>query len=75
MPSKKHPQRDEFDAARGEWLNDLPADYAAIVKHYRPDLPNLTKRRIWEVRHGNRVDMDILNELKRVARETKLATA
>ncbi|SNR91405.1 hypothetical protein [Hymenobacter mucosus] len=72
MPAKKHPKREEFEAQRGEWLNDLPPNYAGIVTHYRPDL---NKRRIWDVRHGNIVDMDILGELRRVAREAKAARA
>jgi len=70
MSTRKHPKRDEFDMERGPWMDDLPRNYASIIRHYRPDLP---KRRIYDVRHGNIVDMEILSELKRVARESKYA--
>lgn len=74
MPSKKHPKREEFDAARGEWLEDLPDDYAGLVRHNMALIGIVVKkRRIWDVRHGNTVDMDILTELKRVAFEAKAA--
>jgi len=74
MPQKKHPQHAEFKASRGEWLNDLPEDYAAMVKHNLSKIGvTVPKRRIWDVRHGNTIDMEILNELKRVAFESKAA--
>jgi hypothetical protein len=69
MANKKVARREEFEAEIDQ-LQGLPSNYAGIIHHYRPDL---TKRRIWNVRHKKAVDFDVLAELKRVAREAKAA--
>ncbi len=70
MANKKVERRDEYDAEINKIEALLPANYAGIIKHYRPDLD---KRRIWNARHKKVVDFDILAELKRVARESSAA--
>jgi len=70
MANKKVPRRDEFETEIDLLVPNLPRNYAGIVRHYRPDLP---KRRIYDTRHKKVVDFEILNELKRVARESKSA--
>lgn len=70
MANKKLPRRDEYNAELSLIEAQLPANYAGIIRHYRPDLD---KRRIYDARHGRVVDFDILAELKRVARESASA--
>lgn len=71
MANKKHPDRDKFEAELEE-LNklDVPADYATIVRHTRPDIP---KRLLYDVRHGNTTDLAVLAEIRRVTRERAAA--
>ncbi len=73
MANKKVEGRDKFDLglkALNEAENKVPHDYATIIRHTRPDW---SRRYIHDVRHGLRVDFDVLAELKRVARERAAA--
>lgn len=71
MANKKVPGRDDFDTqlAAIEKLG-IPSDYATIILHTRHDL---TRRHIHDVRHGHRVDFDVLSEIRRVVRERNAA--
>lgn len=73
MANKKVEGRDKFDddlrtLNNGE--HKVPHDYATIIMHTRPDL---TRRLIYDVRHGKRVNTDVLGEIKRVTRERAAA--
>ena len=73
MANKKVEGRDKFITeltALNEGPTPVPHDYATIIRHTRPDL---TRRRIYDVRHGLRVDFDVLSEIKRVTRERAAA--
>lgn len=69
MPNKKHPDRDSFDKqlAALEQLGEIPKDFATIVHHKRPDLK---KRYIHDVRHGNRTDLAVLGLIRDVTLES-----
>lgn len=71
MANKKVPGRDEFDVQL-EALEavGIPRDCASIIRHTRRDLP---KRLIYDVRHGKRVNFDVLAEIRRVVRERMAA--
>jgi hypothetical protein len=71
MANKKVPGRDDFDAQLGALeAVGIPHDYATIIHHTRRDLP---KRLIHDVRHGKRVNFDVLGEIRRVVRERTAA--
>jgi hypothetical protein len=73
MANKKVEGRDRFDdelKALNTGEHKVPHDYATIILHSRPDL---TRRHIHDVRHGLRVDFDVLGEIKRVTRERAAA--
>lgn len=72
MPRLKHPDRDRFDAELQviEQLGPIPSDYAVVIRHARPDL---NKRYIHDVRHGRRVDLGVLAEIRRVQHERMTA--
>ncbi len=73
MANKKVDGRDKFNdelRALNEGEHKVPHDYATIILHTRPDL---SRRLIHDVRHGKRVNTDVLAEIKRVTRERAAA--
>lgn len=71
MPRKKTLGRDDFnDQLKVLDGKGIPHNYATIILHTRPDL---TRRYIHDVRHGKRVDFDVLSEIRRVSRERTAA--
>ena len=68
MPRLKHPDRQQFEAQMKviERLGPIPSDYAVVIRHSRPDL---NKRYIHDVRHGRRVDLEVLGLIRQMQQE------
>jgi len=72
MANRKLPGRDAFNEALATVAPKLPTNYAAIIRHRRPDLD---QQKIYHVKAGKVLDWVILEEMQKVAKESTKALA
>jgi hypothetical protein len=68
MANKKKPGRDAFEKERTNLLEGgtLPTGYGTLLRTRRPDLE---LQHIYHVKAGKALDWDVLEELKKLAKE------
>lgn len=74
MANRKTPGRDAFMADRATFINNVPPRYVARVKEILKD-PNIDPVHVHNVKKGLTVDWNVLEALKKVAKESSLQTA
>lgn len=66
MANKKKPGRDAHETERLSILPNLPTGYGTLLLARRPDLE---LQHVYHVKAGKALDWDVLEELKKLAKE------